>query len=192
MKNRMIYFVAVLLISISACSNNVKNENKTLADLTNKMIVTEIESKKNKSTISIDIDGTTYTFDMSENKSELKFYSEENKLNVDAACHIQNEDGTSSVDVVIEGMGKGKDQYQGKVSLSNTQSLASFNQGDNKFSFVEGNLEIEDFSKTTGMVKLTVVGTGTMQKGNSYTDMKVDVPAKMEIDVSISDIRNFK
>lgn len=191
MRSIILSVVALMLMFATACNNEPKKEGKPFADGTDKTNVTETSTQKNQGTISINVDGTAYSFAMSEDKSELKFYTAESILNVDAACELRTEDGDSSVDIVIEGMGKGKDQYQGTVSLTTTQSVASFVQGDNKFSFVEGNIEIEDFSKNTGLVKLKVLGTGTMQKGSSYKDMKVDVPAEMEINVTVSNIRAF-
>lgn len=191
MKNVILSAVAIIMIYATACNNEGKKEGKPFADGANKTNVAETLTQNSQGTITINIDGTAYTFEMSDDKSELKFYTKESILNVDAACEIRTKDGDSSVDVVIEGLGKGKDQYQGIASLTNTQSVASFAQGGNKFTFTEGNIEIEDFSKNTGLVKLKVSGIGTMQKGNSYKDMKVDVPAEMTINVSISNIRTF-
>lgn len=191
MKNIILSVIALMLIFATACNNDSQKKEKQFVDGADNTNLTETITQKNQGTITINIDGSTYTFEMSDDKSELKFYTKESILNVDAACEIRNEDGNSSVDVIIEGMGKGKDQYQGIVSLSNTQSLASFAQGDNKFTFIKGNIEIEEFSKNTGVVKLKVSGIGTMQKGNSYKDMKVDVPAEMNINLIISNIRTF-
>ena len=183
--------VALTLIFATACNNESKNEDKTFAGGTNEGSTTNTEKQTNTSIVTLKVDGKAYTLEMSEDDSELKFYTPESILNVDAACEIRSKDGNNSADIVIEGMGKGKEQYQGSVSLTSTQSVATFTQGENKFSFTEGNIEIEEFSKNTGVVKLKVSGTGTMQKGNSYKDMKVDVSAEMEINIKISNIRTF-
>ncbi|MEZ4776249.1 MAG: hypothetical protein R3D00_23950 [Bacteroidia bacterium] len=183
--------VALILMSVLACKNESNNDVKGFASGTTEINATGTLKPKTQGTVVLKTDGQTYTFEMSDDDSELKFYTAESILNVDAACEIHAKDGNSTADIVIEGMGKGKDQYEGNVSLSSTQSVASFTQGENKFSFTEGNIEIEDFSKNTGIVKLKVSGIGTMQKGNSYQDMKVDISAEMEVNVTISNIRTY-
>src|SRR5690606_7806207 len=55
----------------------------------------------------------TYSVDVSDEHSELKFYSAESSYNVDAACEIVSEEENQNVEIIIEGLGKGKDVLQG-------------------------------------------------------------------------------
>lgn len=191
MKNVILSAVVIIMIYATACNNEGKKEGKPFADEANKTNVAETLTQKSQGTITINIDDTAYTFEMSDDKSELMFYTKESILNVDAACKIQSADKKSRVNISVEGLGKGKDEYKGNVSISKSHSLANFRKGETDYTFIEGDMEIQEFSKKTGKVKLKVTGTGTMRIGKSYKDMKLDVPAEMEINVTIPNVRTL-
>ncbi|MCB0663368.1 MAG: hypothetical protein KDC24_11555, partial [Saprospiraceae bacterium] len=82
----------------------------------------------------------------------------------------------------------------GNVRFGETTSLVTFKKGDLLISFSEGELNIEEVSKATGLVKLNASGLCTIKKGNSFAGMKVDIPAQLEVTATINDVKtlNYK
>lgn len=182
----------IAIILFTACNNSKKDatfaggEN---AQTENTSLKQEITSKNS---IVLTVDGKTITVNsIDKEDSELKFYTPESVLKVDAAAEISSKDGNQNIDIIIEGMGKGKDNYKGTVDLEQTQSVASFKDGKTMYTFIEATMEIIEFSKKTGVVKVKVSGTVMQKTGSSYKDVKMDLPATMEVDVVISNIRTF-
>lgn len=194
MKNAV---VVTLLLSGSLFAAFITNadqpsqsDDMTAASSAN-MEETAVDTTQGTGSVVFKAEGATYSVEVSDEHSELKFYSAESSYNVDAACEIVSEDENQSVDIIIEGLGKGKDVLQGSVDIGQTQSVAQFKDGDTLFSFTEGTIEIVDFSKETGVVKVKVTGICSKKVGNSFSGMTLDLPAEMEVDVVLSNIRTF-
>lgn len=181
--------IPILAITLFTACNDGKKDT-TFAGGENTQ--TESQSTASGGSIVLTVDGKKITVKgIDKEDSELKFYTAESILNVDAAAEITSKNGNQYIDIVIEGMGKGKDEYKGTVDLEQTHSLANFKDGETMYQFMEASMEVIEFSKKTGVVKVKVSGKMTKKVGSSYKDIQLDLPATMEVDVVIPNIRTF-
>ncbi|MCB1065890.1 MAG: hypothetical protein KDN20_23600 [Verrucomicrobiae bacterium] len=148
--------------------------------------------KNPENIVTLQAEGNTQTINISPEDSELKFYAESSKLHVDAACELSSKDKKTNASIVIQGRGKGKDTYQGAVSIADSQSLASLSHNGTLYSFTEGTIHLEQFDKATGIARIKVSGKCTIKVGSSFKGMKLDVPATLELYVKTPNIRTFK
>lgn len=180
---------AIVFITImTACSNPKKAP--TFSGGTNTQ-TNNNQNKENQNTVIFKVNGNEISPKITSDKSELKFYTKESILNVDAACEIVSDDGNQHINIVIEGLGKGLDELKGNVDVSQTHSLVEIKDGNTQYNFTEGTLEVIKFSKKTGKVKVKITGKCAIKTGKSYADMKIDIPAELSVDAVFSNIRTF-
>lgn len=180
---------AIVFITImTACSNPKKEQ--TFSGGTNTQ-TNNNQNKENQNTVIFKVNGNEISPKITSDKSELKFYTKETILNVDAACEIVSDDGNQHINIVIEGLGKGQDELKGNVDVSQTHSLVEIKDGNTQYNFTEGTLEVIEFSKNTGKVKVKIAGKCAIKTGKSYADMKIDIPAELNVDAVFSNIRTF-
>ena len=183
---KTMYLAVILMLAVS-CNN--KQKDSSFAGDTNTQ-TDDNQSKANKSTVVFTVNGSKISPKISDEKSELKFYTKETILNVDAACEIVS-NNNQHISIVIEGLGKGQDELKGNVDVAQTHSVVEVKEGNTQYNFTEGTLQVIAFSKNTGKVKVKITGKCTVKTGKSYADMKVDVPAELEVDATFSNIRTF-
>ncbi|MFV0572385.1 MAG: hypothetical protein ACK5M1_08150 [Xanthomarina gelatinilytica] len=181
--------IPILAITLFMACNNGKRD-ATFAGGENTQ--TENQPTVSGGNIVLTVDGKKITVNnIDKEDSELTFYTPETILSVDAGAEIESKDGNQNINIAIEGLGKGKDEYKGNIDLEQSRSFAYFKDGETRYQFMEGTMEIIEFSKKSGAVKVKVSGKVMKKVGSSYKDVTLDLPATMEIDVVISDIRTF-
>ncbi len=138
-------------------------------------------------------DGVDYSIDnINEKSSYLKFYSSNSDMNHDADFELVSDDKNERLTVIIDGLdGKGKDILKGNVQLGSNSTLITYKKGDLSISFSEGELNIEEISKTSGVVRLKAKGLCTIKKGKSYANMKLDIPVELEVNAIIMDVKTL-
>ncbi|WP_416944021.1 hypothetical protein [Xanthomarina gelatinilytica] len=72
--------------------------------------------------------------------------------------------------------------YNGQKPIKDGQSIVSFAVDDVTYIFSEGTITIDDFSRKTGKVKLKVDGKANKSVWGKPAEMKMDIPATLEID----------
>ncbi len=156
----------------------------------------KVEAQSITTNVIVKADGGSYSFNsISQEKSYLKFYTTDSDMNHDADFEIVSSNKEERLTVIIDGLdSKGKDNLSGNVRFSETTSLVTYKKGNLSISFTEGELNIEEVSKASGLVKLKANGLCTIKKGNSFADMEVDIPAQLEVTATISDVKtlNYK
>lgn len=180
---------AITFITLATACNNPEKD-PTFSGGTN----TQTHNKQNKGSQNAAVfivDGNKISPAIADNKSELKFYTKETILNVDAACEIASDDGNQHINIVIEGLGKGQDELKGNVDVAQTHSLVEIKDHNTQYNFTEGTLEVIEFSKKTGKVNVKITGKCAIKTGKSYTDMKIDIPAELNVAATFSNIRTF-
>lgn len=138
-------------------------------------------------------DGVDYSIDnINEKSSYLKFYSSNSDMNHDADFELVSDDKNERLTVIIDGLdGKGKDILKGNVQLGSNSTLITYKKGDLSISFSEGELNIEEISKISGVVRLKAKGLCTIKKGKSYANMKLDIPVELEVNAIIMDVKTL-
>lgn len=132
---------------------------------------------------------------MKSKRCYLQFYTEESEIKHDGNFRIQSEDESESLTVVIDGFNaKGKNLIKGTTSIHKNNTTILYKKGLLEIRFINGELNVSEVSKDSGKVKLTAKGTCTIKEGKSYTDLKLDIPAELEVEAQISNVRtlNFK
>lgn len=145
------------------------------------------------SKVLVKADGVDYSIDkINEKSSYLKFYSADSDMNHDADFELVSDDKSERLTVIIDGLdGKGKDILKGNVQLGSNSTLITYKKGDHSISFSEGELNIEEISKTSGVVRLKAKGLCTIKKGKSYANMKLDIPVELEVNAIIMDVKTL-
>lgn len=187
-------FVAViLLIGFQSCKSASTNE-----ELTTENAVETIKSTPtlDKVKVELAINGENHSInDIDQKKSYLQFYTSDSEIKQDGNFRIASIEKDKSVTIVIDGLGmKGQDFISGKVKFEKNNSLALFKDGDTEIRFINGDLEIHEVDKKTGVVSVSASGKCTVKTGKSYRDMKIDIPATLTIEGKINDVKtlNFK
>jgi hypothetical protein len=188
-------FLAISLFLLSFGEKNMENTlSQDVIDKTEQTLIDDNQGKEIINTIiQLKADGETYSInEVSQDDSYLKFYAAESDMNHDADFEIVSNGKAERLTVIIDGLdGKGKDNLSGSVRFGETTSLVTFKKGDLLISFTEGDLIVEEVSKATGVVKLKANGLCTIKKGKSYTGMKLDILAELEVNVTIGDVKTL-
>lgn len=192
----MKYLISITIVTISiilanggtmfeGASNNILNKN---------VAVTPSEIMGNPASeikLLLTVDGVRYEMNtLNDKESYIMLYTKDSDMNHDANIEIVSVDKTKRLTVIIDGLqGKGKEFLSGKVKFEDNASLVSYKEGELQIHFTEGDFEIGEVSKTSGKIKLKAAGRCTIKKGNSFKDMRVDVPAQLEMEAIINDIK---
>jgi len=188
--NKLKISIAITFLAlVVACNSNERN-NSSFAGGENTQSA-DNQSTENENVLTFKVNGDKISPKISDEKSELKFYTKETILNVDAACEIVSDNENQHISIIIEGLGKGLDELKGSIDIAQTHSVVVIKDGDTQYNFTEGRLEVFEFSKNTGKVKVKIAGKCTIQTGKSYADMKIDIPAELEVYAVFSNIRTF-
>lgn len=196
-KSKAIIFFAASLLFIACGGGNQEKAatDKPLDQAEQSQVANNSDNEvlSAKTNIIIQVDGESYSIDMiNQEDSYLKFYSADSDMNHDADFEIVSGKKEERLTVIIDGLdGKGKDNISGNTRFGETASLATFKKGELSISFTEGELNVEEVSRASGMVKLKANGLCTLKKGNSFADMKVDVPAQLEVNATIKDVKTL-
>lgn len=188
--NKISTLSVIAFITIATACNNNEQKDSSFAGSANTQAA-DSHSKATKNSAVLTINGNKISPKISDKKSELKFYSKETILNVDAACEIESDNERQHISIVIEGLGKGLDELEGNVDVAQTHSVVTIIDGNTQYNFTEGTLKVIEFSKNTGRVKVKIAGKCVIKTGTSYADMKVDIPAELEVDATFANIRTF-
>lgn len=197
---RTIKFILISLFLLACGGENKGTSTTDLTSGSSEQSKIEKSSRKintNANTIIlIKAGGESYSINsINQENSYLKFYSADSDMNHDADFEIVSSNKEERLTVIIDGLdGKGKDNLSGDVHFSETASLVTYKKGNLSISFTKGKLNVEEVSKASGLVKLKANGLCTIKKGNSFADMKVDIPAQLEVTTTISDVKtlNYK
>ncbi len=157
---------------------------------------TKVENQSATVNVIVKANGSTYSIsDMDPKKSYLQFYTADSEIKQDGNFKIQSKDGSASMTVIIDGLNaKGADLIKGQTQIDKNNTVILYKKGDTEIRFVEGELMVSEVSKITGTVKVKASGTCTIKKGKSYTDLEIDIPAELNLEATISDIKtlNYK
>ncbi len=99
-----------------------------------------------------------------------------------AGVVFKSSDFESTLLVNMKDFDTSKDEYKGKMEIENSQPTASFGQDGVTYMFTSGTMEIDEFSRKTGKVKIRLEGKCNKTVMFEPTQMKTDVPATLEID----------
>lgn len=189
MKHLINFTIFTISLFIIACTGDRAEKSKVEKSEANQIV--KSDSPATKVNVSFNVNGINYVIDnMSNDSSFVMFYTEESDMNHDADLKINSIDKDKGLTIIIDGLqGKGKESMSGTVRFEDSSSLVTFKEGDLQINFTEGDLEIEDISKKSGRVKLKANGKCTVKKGNSFKDMKVDVPAQLNFDATFTNVK---
>ncbi|WP_268036556.1 hypothetical protein [Algoriphagus sp. PAP.12] len=148
----------------------------------------QTSSLDSNSRIKLLIDGDQISMDqVNLEKSYLQFYSSESDIDYDASFTLSSLDGTQTISATIDGLqGEGKDLIEGKVDMTQNNSLLIFSDGKETYRFIEGEIWDIFLEKATGKVRLKAAGKSI--KGNAYAQTHITT---LEIEVQFKDIKTI-
>ena len=99
---------------------------------------------------------------------------------------FKSQDFEKSVNVTISNIDTMTKNISGTYNLEN--GIAGFNAGMKNYIFTSGKVEVEEFSRETGKIKLTVTGKCTYNEMGNPSALKQDINATLVIDATSSNL----